>query len=178
MTCKLCDQPVLARGLCKRHYEAAHRRGEFGTICSVPGCGRGVNGHGLCAMHQRRKPPDTHLPSGPKPKPIQHGTIGGYNAHFRRGTSPCQPCRRAARDYQRRRRGGHTVKDIVTQPEAILDQLETEDRWLPTPILVDLVRDRHPEWHPLTLERVIQRLHSRGHIRQRLIFGDAYWRVA
>jgi hypothetical protein len=29
------------------------------------------------------------------PKPIRHGTVGGRQAHKRRGETPCEPCRLA-----------------------------------------------------------------------------------
>lgn len=36
-------------------------------------------------------------------KPINHGTLGGYVAHCRRGIEPCDPCRSANATYQRLR---------------------------------------------------------------------------
>lgn len=32
---------------------------------------------------------------------INHGTYGGYQAHRRKNEDACEPCRTAARDYQR-----------------------------------------------------------------------------
>lgn len=37
-------------------------------------------------------------------KPINHGTHGGYQAHLYRKQTPCEPCRQANADEQRRRR--------------------------------------------------------------------------
>jgi hypothetical protein len=31
----------------------------------------------------------------PPRKPINHGTEGGFNAHYRRGDPACEPCRKA-----------------------------------------------------------------------------------
>lgn len=36
---------------------------------------------------------------GPKPKPINHGTNGGYVAHLRRGEQPCDECSAAHAKY-------------------------------------------------------------------------------
>ena len=41
-------------------------------------------------MTERKKP-------GPKPRPINHGTLGGYRTHYRRGEPVCDACRDAAR---------------------------------------------------------------------------------
>lgn len=35
------------------------------------------------------------------PKPIDHGTTGGYHAHLRRGESPCEACKEAKVAYRR-----------------------------------------------------------------------------
>lgn len=43
-----------------------------------------------------------HVP-GPLP-PINHGTNGGYQAHLKRGSVPCDECRRGHADDKRRRR--------------------------------------------------------------------------
>lgn len=37
---------------------------------------------------------------GPKPRPIRHGTHGGYNTHRNRDEKPCGACRAAERAYQ------------------------------------------------------------------------------
>lgn len=42
-------------------------------------------------------------PSGNFTKPIEHGTIGGYNAHLYRKETPCNECRIANRAYSRDR---------------------------------------------------------------------------
>lgn len=38
------------------------------------------------------------------PRPINHGTYGGCAAHWRRGEKPCEACRQALSEYQRRAR--------------------------------------------------------------------------
>lgn len=42
-----------------------------------------------------------HKKPGPKPRPINHGTLGGYRTHYRRGEPICDACR----DAQRAARG-------------------------------------------------------------------------
>jgi WhiB family redox-sensing transcriptional regulator len=37
--------------------------------------------------------------------PIEHGTIGGTKAHYRRGEQPCERCKEAERVYRRERYG-------------------------------------------------------------------------
>ena len=37
-------------------------------------------------------------------KPINHGTMSGCQTHYRRGEPPCDPCREAAAEYNRRHR--------------------------------------------------------------------------
>lgn len=61
-----CVESSFARDLCKRHYNQAHRRGEFTSdlrygrkqfaTCFVDGCERDVRGgtKGLCSMHSQR----------------------------------------------------------------------------------------------------------------------------
>ena len=39
-------------------------------------------------------------------RPIRHGTAAGYAAHARKGTPPCEDCRRAHALYRAQRRGG------------------------------------------------------------------------
>jgi Transcription factor WhiB len=43
----------------------------------------------------RNRPPR----HGPKPRPINHGTNGGYTTHRRRGEQPCDRCRDAHARY-------------------------------------------------------------------------------
>lgn len=47
-----CDRPHKARGLCRRHYEAAQSRGDFPVrLCSVDGCSQRSRKRGMCATH-------------------------------------------------------------------------------------------------------------------------------
>jgi hypothetical protein len=49
-----CANVATAKGLCPSHYEAAKKRGEFGSaICSAEGCQREATTDGLCASHHR-----------------------------------------------------------------------------------------------------------------------------
>lgn len=41
---------------------------------------------------------------GPGLAPIQHGSLGGFFSHRRRGSDPCEPCRAAFNLVQRSRR--------------------------------------------------------------------------
>lgn len=67
-TCRLCDSPLRARGLCNKHYmrlrahgDPEHQplgsggrpRGELGE-CSVVGCDGYVHSRGFCSMHYQR----------------------------------------------------------------------------------------------------------------------------
>lgn len=49
-------------------------------------------------MSRGRAPTGAYFP-GSSRKPIVHGTIGGYRAHFRHGVPMCEPCRAADREY-------------------------------------------------------------------------------
>ena len=40
----------------------------------------------------------------PAPQPINHGTMGGYRTHKRRGIPFCEPCRRAEANARQARR--------------------------------------------------------------------------
>lgn len=84
-----CDRPSWARGLCRRHYQAAARRQEFQpapkvTGCSEPDCEREPVARGLCHKHYQRF-------RRPKPKPKQPKTIqlcselGCTGKHYARG---------------------------------------------------------------------------------------------
>lgn len=45
---------------------------------------------------------------GSKPKPINHGTPGGYQVHWLRGQKPCNACVVAHSDYQKELREKNT----------------------------------------------------------------------
>jgi hypothetical protein len=52
-----CPDPVVARGLCKRHYEKWRRSGRIPRHdheCRVPGCEEHVHARKLCSMHYHR----------------------------------------------------------------------------------------------------------------------------
>lgn len=60
-----CDDPVLARGWCTKHYKRWRRYGDpliskriqkypIGTVCSVDGCDRKIKGRGFCKLHLDR----------------------------------------------------------------------------------------------------------------------------
>jgi len=53
-SCRLCDEPVRAQGLCSRHYQAA-RRTSNPHRCSAPDCDSGVKARGLCSKHYMRE---------------------------------------------------------------------------------------------------------------------------
>jgi len=49
-----CALVASTKGLCPSHWEAAKKRGEFGSaLCSAEGCQREATDHGLCASHHR-----------------------------------------------------------------------------------------------------------------------------
>lgn len=45
---------------------------------------------------------------GSKPRPINHGTPGGYQTHWLRGQTPCKACAEAHSDYQKELRERNT----------------------------------------------------------------------
>ena len=54
-----CPSPVLAKGMCNRHYKQMATHGHFiegrqRHYCLVEGCGRGAHGHGMCSTHYSR----------------------------------------------------------------------------------------------------------------------------
>ena len=61
-----CERPMLAKGLCKAHYERNRRNGTLGQgigpprfmraprFCSVEGCGRRHKTNGFCNLHYLR----------------------------------------------------------------------------------------------------------------------------
>lgn len=55
---------------------------------------------GLTARERQRARRERGLPRTPL-KPINHGTAGGYQAHRRRGETPCDSCRAAKAADQR-----------------------------------------------------------------------------
>jgi len=61
-----CDLPVLAKGLCVKHYKRLRRYGDplifkriqkypIGARCAVEGCDRKVKGRGFCRLHLDRQ---------------------------------------------------------------------------------------------------------------------------
>lgn len=44
---------------------------------------------------------------------INHGTQGGYHAHRRTGSEPCQPCKDAVNTYMRKYRKDNPDRDRV-----------------------------------------------------------------
>jgi hypothetical protein len=75
--------------------------------CSVPGCGKPHDSHGLCGMHAKRMQRTGSTdprPVGAPLKPIAHGTHrGAFSCLYRYGEM-CEPCRDARADYKRERR--------------------------------------------------------------------------
>jgi hypothetical protein len=58
-----CGSPVLAKGLCRKHYNRVRRTGELepprknaAKLCAREGCGRLATVHGLCQNHKVRPP--------------------------------------------------------------------------------------------------------------------------
>jgi hypothetical protein len=58
-----CGNPVVARGLCMKHYKRARRHNgstaptrmrNLGKACSVEGCGESASAKGLCQLHYDR----------------------------------------------------------------------------------------------------------------------------
>ena len=43
-----------------------------------------------------------HPTEGVTPSKVKHGTNSGYMTHLRNGDNPCDPCRIAHREYDRR----------------------------------------------------------------------------
>lgn len=52
--CKLCDGTLVAKGLCRQHYNAARLNGQLSAICEVEGCGRGATHGTICGTHKYR----------------------------------------------------------------------------------------------------------------------------
>lgn len=52
------------------------------------------------------------------PKPINHGTYGGYVAHKRRGEDPCASCREGYRQYQRDKRAKDAARKRAAREKA------------------------------------------------------------
>lgn len=52
------------------------------------------------------------------PKPINHGTYGGYVAHKRRGEDPCMSCREGYRQYQRDKRAKDAARKRAAREKA------------------------------------------------------------
>ena len=46
----------------------------------------------------------TRRKSGPKRRPVNHGTLGGYHTHRKRGEVACIECKAAANAYTKQRR--------------------------------------------------------------------------
>lgn len=44
------------------------------------------------------------MPRGARKRPIRHGTPGGYQVHWNRGQEPCDKCRAARSEYQKKQR--------------------------------------------------------------------------
>ena len=45
-----------------------------------------------------------------RPTPIRHGTYAGHRAHQRQGVPMCEPCAKAAAEYQQRRQQARTAR--------------------------------------------------------------------
>lgn len=94
------------------------------------------------------------------------GTNSGYVRHIKDGSPPCQPCRDAhaaalkawRRDRRRRIRRGSAA-------DVILDYLETYDRPLTRPVLVEIITERHPDLAVDTIRRALARLVAADRIR-------------
>ena len=116
-TCDLCDEPHLARGMCRHHYDVWRRHGDptitrqphRGQSCAVEGCDKPHMARGYCNTHYHRVK-RTGTPDDPVPRPVVARppcTIPGCERHqrargfcvvhylrFRRGQDMTAPIRK------------------------------------------------------------------------------------
>lgn len=59
-----CDQPVVGRKLCRKHYQRLYRKGSTDDrranargVCSIEGCEKPHRARGLCDSHRNRRRP-------------------------------------------------------------------------------------------------------------------------
>ena len=62
-----CDRPVLARGMCRRHYQRQYQRPDQ-PPCSVADCDRPNVARGLCRRHYDENRPARIGPRRPRPR--------------------------------------------------------------------------------------------------------------
>lgn len=99
-------------------------------------------------------------------RPAVCGTASGYARHIADGSAPCEPCRRAhADDLRRYRRDRRRVERRGSIADVIVDYLETYDRPLSRAVLVDLIRDRHPDLTESSIRTTLARLNGSGRVR-------------
>jgi len=53
---------------------------------------------------------------GPRARPINHGTYGGWTTHKKRGQDPCKDCHRAFLEYQEAYRRKKGIQPRVKKP--------------------------------------------------------------
>lgn len=104
------------------------------------------------------------------------GTDAGYQQHRRRGES-CDRCRAAHRETGRRNRADRRARGRrpASVPELIVDVLETHDRWLSRPTLIDYVQAIRPTATTSTIVRSLARLITAGRVDRRYVYVDV-WR--
>jgi hypothetical protein len=63
-----CNQPIRAKGLCRKHFQAWRRGAEVGPahrykVCSKEGCRKAREFGGLCAEHAGKAAPEGEAPA-------------------------------------------------------------------------------------------------------------------
>lgn len=86
-----CEQPVVARDWCRKHYSRWHRHGDpqadhrkHRGVCSVEGCNKQHHSHGLCRAHWYlwNRHGDPLIKGKPTGRPRQ-AIVGYEGAHYR-----------------------------------------------------------------------------------------------
>jgi hypothetical protein len=74
-------------------------------VCQLPSCGKVLprNPDERTQQYRRRKYCNSTCTGMAARKPINHGTVSGYNIHLRRGERPCEDCHQARLEWQRNR---------------------------------------------------------------------------
>ncbi len=88
------------------------------------------------------------MPKQLKPEEVRHGEIAGAQWHKKQGEKPCEPCRIARNEYERKRRG----KPVMISKSELVKQFAFQSR------VLKRLAALHPHDHKRIIDEELRKL--------------------